>query len=179
MTTLHQLYKRGKRLGKNLGARMKSLAKKAKNASRGEAELDEERLDEQLAEFRDKMNEVLTVNTTRLVREGEQGADLNVDGRVLVEDATIPVLLALKEEVNYQQKLYRRLVDATDDESVETVHTRLQALRDGIEAALGEANNQPVDEVREISEAVDDYLFEGTSIGEAETSEDETSLGSL
>ena len=168
MSTLHQIYNRSKRLRKKLGTRMKSLAKKAKRVSRGKAELSDQEIREQLSEFREKTREAINLESTRALEDDRQRVNLVVDGEILIEDASVPLLLALQQEIKYQQRMYRRVVDATDDDAIDDVYRRLEALRDGLEAAIAEANNQPV-ELSTVGDTVDEYLFSGTGLGGSET----------
>lgn len=158
MATLEHIVERGQELRKSLGKRMKSLRKKAAQSARGLSKLNLDQTRAQLGEFRRQLGEVIDLEATRAKNDACQRVDISVDGDILLEEISIPVLLVLRREVKYHQKLYRQLGEACDDTAIDETARRLEALRDGIEEAFVEANHQSVEPV-EISAAIDKYLF--------------------
>lgn len=158
MTKLSEVVHRGEILRKSLGKRMKSLRGRAKKAAKGKAELDLERVRQEIDGLRLQLKEVLNLEATRAEADPRQRVDVIVDEEVFLEDVSIPVLLVLREELKYQKKLYRRLLKAWGDQELAETSRRIDVLGKAVEAALSEANSRSVEMV-EIGDEIDEYLF--------------------
>ncbi len=157
MSTLHEVVHRGKVLRKSLGKRMKRLRKEVKRTAKKGEEIDGA-LSEELESFRRQFREVLDLEATRAEADATTRVDVIVDGQVILAQVTVAVLLSLREEVRYQQKLYRRLSESSPTPTITGRAARIEALRSAVEIALTEANQRPAEEVS-ISGPVDAYLF--------------------
>jgi hypothetical protein len=158
MPTLNEVVHRGKILRKSLGKRMKSLRKDAKRSGKKGEGLADEALREELDAFRRQFVEVLDLEATRAEADAGIRVDVIVDGQVLLPKVSVAVLLSVREEVKYQQKLYRQLVDVSADPEVLARARRVEALRSAVEMALSQANQQPVTAVS-IAGPLEEFLF--------------------
>lgn len=158
MSTLKEILHRSEILRKSLGKQIRLLRKKAKKAARGKAPLRAEDVRQEFQGFQLQLQEVLNLEAARLRAEAEKKVDLIVDGKTLLHQAPLGLLLPLRKELKYQQKLLKALRKVDVAPELDAVQERLRRLRKALDDALHEANQGEVEE-EQISEEICSYLF--------------------